>query len=75
MFDKTVSSFLKKHGVIYDGNINKSLNELKESLNKEIVQDMIDITPLQTEVSEKKEEVMSNRDLLRKILKEKLEKK
>jgi hypothetical protein len=71
LFDNTLRTFLKKHGVSYEGDINKSMNQLREVLNNEVVQEIIDITPIQTEVKEEeKEKVMSNRDLLRKILKE-----
>lgn len=71
LFDNTLRTFLKKHGVSYEGDINKSMNRLREVLNSEVVQEIIDITPIQTEVKEEeKEKVMSNRDLLRKILKE-----
>lgn len=71
LFDKEMRNFLKKHGVGYDGDINKSMNQLREALNNEVVQEIIDITPIQTDVKqEEKEQVMSNRELLKKILKE-----
>lgn len=71
LFDKEMRNFLKKHGVHYEGDINKSMNQLREALNNEVVQEIIDITPIQTEVKqEEKEQVMSNRELLKKILKE-----
>lgn len=71
LFDKEIRSFLKKHGVGYDGDVNKSMNQLREALNNEVTPEIIDITPIQTEVKqEEKEQVMSNRELLKKILRE-----
>ena len=71
LFDKEMRNFLKKHGVQYEGDVNRSMNQLREALNNEVVQEIIDITPIQIEVKqEEKEHVMSNRELLKKILKE-----
>jgi hypothetical protein len=71
LFDKEMRAFLKKHGVAYEGDINKSMNQLREALNNEVVQEIIDITPIQLDVKkEEKDKVMSNRELLKAILKE-----
>lgn len=72
LYNAKLTKFFADNGVNYDGNVQDSLRKMEDVLSGEVVPEIMDVKPLETTVpEEKKEKVLSKRELLKKILEEK----
>lgn len=70
-FKNKMEKFFNSEGIEFKGDMNKALNELKKNCGEEVGSEIIDVKPIDIEVvEEKKTEVKSKRDMLKKILEE-----
>lgn len=75
VFDNEMDKLFKKHNIVYRGNPNNSLQELKAKLSGETTTEIVDVEVLETEVIEEKKEVVEDkRQKLKELLKNKKEK-
>lgn len=69
LYDKKLEYFFKREGVKYSGNVQQALNQLKVVCGEESVSEIVDVTPLNTEVEEtKREKIKDKRAELKVIL-------
>jgi hypothetical protein len=72
LLNDTLSKLFKKEGVKYTGNIMETVRLLESKLSGEVVPEIVDIEPIEVTVVESdKPKVLTNREKLREILKEK----
>jgi len=73
IMDRKFEKFFNTENIKYNGNIMDSARELEKKLNGNVSTELIDVQPISIGVSEKvKEVVISKRELLRQLLKEKM---